>query len=109
MNTLNALVLSLPTHNSTIRMRVWRALKDTGCGVLRDGVYVLPQDVPGAAVLPRMESDIRAAGGFAMAVELKLKSAAQAAPVRGLFYPGADHCALTPKISTVGKTLSRPW
>ena len=40
--SFNALVLSLPTRNSTIRMRVWRALKETGCGVLRDGVYVLP-------------------------------------------------------------------
>ena len=39
---INTLVLSLPTHNSTVRMRVWRALKDSGCGVLRDGVYVLP-------------------------------------------------------------------
>ena len=107
MNTLNALVLSLPTHNSTIRMRVWRALKDTGCGVLRDGVYVLPQDVPGAAVLPRMESDIRAAGGFAMTVELKLKSAAQAAAVRELFDRSADYGALTQKISMVSKTLPR--
>ena len=42
----NALVLSLPTRNSTLRMRVWRALKDSGCAVLRDGVYLLPVETP---------------------------------------------------------------
>ena len=41
------LILSLPTDNATARMRAWRALKDSGCGVLRDGVYVLP---PSAAL-----------------------------------------------------------
>ncbi|TMH41442.1 MAG: chromate resistance protein [Betaproteobacteria bacterium] len=107
MNTLSALVLSLPTHNSTIRMRVWRALKDTGCGVLRDGVYVLPEDAAGAAVLRKMETDIQTAGGFAMTVDLKLKSAAQTAAVRELFNRSADYGALTQKIGTVSKTLLR--
>jgi len=107
MNTLAALVLSLPTHNSTIRMRVWRALKDTGCGVLRDGVYVLPEDAAGAAVLRKMETDIQTAGGFAMTVDLKLKSAAQTAAVRELFDRSADYGALTQKIGTVSKTLPR--
>jgi len=36
------LIISLPTKNTTGRMRVWRALKALGCGVLRDGVYLLP-------------------------------------------------------------------
>jgi hypothetical protein len=107
MNTFSALVLSLPTHNSTIRMRVWRALKDTGCGVLRDGVYVLPEDVAGAAVLQKMETDIRAAGGFAMTVDLKLKTEAQSASVRGLFDRSADYGALTQRIGAVSKTLPR--
>ena len=46
MDTFIALLTSLPTGNSTTRMRVWRALKETGCGVLRDGVYVLPAARP---------------------------------------------------------------
>ena len=37
------LIISLPTHNSTEHMRIWRALKALGCGVLRDGVYLLPR------------------------------------------------------------------
>ena len=51
MTSLQALVLSLPTRDSTLRMRVWRALKDAGCGGLRDGVYVLPAAPAGGAVL----------------------------------------------------------
>src|SRR3954447_15397953 len=31
--SFRALLLSLPTHNSTLRMRLWRALKATGCAV----------------------------------------------------------------------------
>ena len=58
MTAFHALVLSLPTRNSTIRMRVWRALKETGCGVLRDGVYLLPADSAGSTVLAKLESDI---------------------------------------------------
>jgi hypothetical protein len=107
MTTLSALVLSLPTRNSTVRMRVWRALKETGCGVLRDGVYVLPEDAAGAAVLPKVETEIRAAGGFAMTVELKLKSTAQAAAVQGLFDRSADYGALAQKIATTSKALPR--
>ena len=68
MNGLTALVLSLPAHNSTVRMRVWRALKESGCGVLRDGVYVLPAG-GGTGALGKIESEIRSAGGFAMTLE----------------------------------------
>lgn len=35
-------VVSIPTANTTLRMRIWRALKGLGCAVLRDGVYLLP-------------------------------------------------------------------
>src|SRR5258708_30522855 len=104
MTTLNALVLSLPTHNSTMRMRVWRALKETGCGVLRDGVYVLPQDAGGGGVLPKMESAIRSAGGFAMTGEFKLKGAAQADAVRKLFDRSAEYGELNHKISAAGES-----
>ena len=37
-----ALVLTLPTSPSAVRVRIWRALKASGCGALRDGVYLMP-------------------------------------------------------------------
>lgn len=98
MTAFLALLTSLPTGNSTIRMRVWRALKNTGCGVLRDGVYVLPTDAPGAAALAEVEAEIRAAGGSAMTVELSLRTAAQVEHVRKLFDRSEEYGALVARI-----------
>ena len=39
---ISLLISSLPTQNTTTRMRVWRSLKASGAATLRDGVYVLP-------------------------------------------------------------------
>ena len=36
------LIVSLPSNSTTLRMRIWRALKALGCAALRDGVYLLP-------------------------------------------------------------------
>ena len=107
MTAYQALVLSLPARNSTVRMRVWRALKDTGCGVLRDGVYLLPAQSPRAPALAEMESEIRAEGGFAMAIEVNLKNSAHAEQVHKLFDRSADYGELVEKIDTAAKALPR--
>jgi len=107
MTAYQALVLSLPARNSTVRMRVWRALKDNGCGVLRDGVYLLPAGSARAPALVEMESDIRAEGGFAMTVEMNLKSGAQAEEVRKLFDRSADYGDLVEKINAAKAALPR--
>ncbi|WP_192454972.1 chromate resistance protein ChrB domain-containing protein [Acinetobacter oleivorans] len=39
---ISLLISSLPTQNSTARMRVWRSLKASGATTIRDGVYLLP-------------------------------------------------------------------
>ncbi|AZN68427.1 chromate resistance protein [Acinetobacter haemolyticus] len=41
---ISLLISSLPTQNTTTRMRVWRALKASGAVTLRDGVYILPAE-----------------------------------------------------------------
>ena len=87
-------------------MRVWRALKETGCGVLRDGVYVLPAGAPGAPVLEAMESEIAAAGGFAMTVEMRLKTQ-QFEQVRKLFDRSADYGALVSRVKAAKSALPR--
>src|SRR5262245_32709791 len=107
MDAFEALILSLPTRNSTIRMRVWRALKESGCAVLRDGLYVLPSGSAHAAVLTKMESEVKSAGGLAMTVELKLKTAEQLAQVRELFDRSADYGALVQKVSAAKTSLPR--
>ena len=106
MESFNTLVLSLPTRNSTLRMRLWRALKETGCGVLRDGVYVLPAtaNVDGLA---KLESDVRSQGGFAMTAELTPKTPAQLADIRRLFDRSADYGVLAEKIAAAKGSLAR--
>src|SRR5258708_21688655 len=107
MDTFNALVLSLPTRNSTLRMRVWSGLKETGCGVLRDGVYLLPASAMDATVLGKMESEIRSNGGFAMTLELKAANAGQSVEIRKLFDRSAEYGALVQKIAGAKAALVR--
>src|SRR5262245_979676 len=102
-----ALLTSLPTGNSTLRMRVWRALKGSGCGVLRDGVYLLPVEAPGAAALAGAEAEIKAAGGFAMTVQLDFKAPEQVDHVRKLFDRGEEYAALLARAGAARAALRR--
>ena len=107
MTILDTLILSLPARNSTVRMRAWRALKDSGCGVLRDGVYVLPASEAASAALGEVEAEIRSSGGFAMRVELHLKTDEQRAHLRGLFDRSAEYAALLGQIKSARTGLRR--
>jgi hypothetical protein len=107
MDVLDALILSLPTRNSTVRMRVWRALKDSGCGVLRDGVYVLPASASASAALGAMESEILAGGGTAMRVEVRLKTDAQRARLPALFDRSREYAALLDQVKQAKSGLRR--
>jgi len=102
-----ALLTSLPTGNSTLRMRVWRALKGSGCGVLRDGVYLLPVEAPGAAALAEAEAEIKAAGGFAMTVQMEFKVPEQVEHVRKLFDRGEEYAALLARAGAARAALRR--
>lgn len=105
--TFIALVLSLPSRNKTVRMRIWRALHGIGCGVLRDGVYLLPAGASQVADFVGLESDVKAAGGFAMAVELNLKASAQFDQVRKLFDRTSDYSFFVTQINAAKKSLPR--
>ena len=59
------LILSLPTENSTLRMRAWRALKAIGAAALRDGVYLLPETVDCRTTLEGIVGEVRGADGTA--------------------------------------------
>ena len=107
MNSYAALVMSLPTTDSTVRMRVWRALKGTGCGVLRDGVYVLPKDAPTASALPEVQAQVHSAGGFGMLVDLDVRSAAQAGEVRKLFDRSRDYGTLVAQMHAARAGLAK--
>lgn len=107
MTAFCSLLTSLPTGNSTLRMRVWRALKNTGCAVLRDGVYILPAGASQVLALAETESAVKAAGGFAMTAELNITVPAHLAHVRSLFDRGREYGVLVEKIGTAKRAVPR--
>jgi hypothetical protein len=107
MADFQGLVLSLPTRNAAMRMRVWRALRETGCAVLRDGVYVLPPGAPGTSALGKLQSEIRSAEGFAVIVDLTFRNEEELARVRVLFDRSAEYGTLVKEITAVRGSLVR--
>lgn len=101
-----ALVLSLPTRNSTLRMRVWRALKECGAAVLRDGVYLLARDAAGAGTLKTLEKEIRSHGGLAMIFEATPQTEADALALRERFNRAADYGAIVARIAATKASLA---
>jgi hypothetical protein len=101
-----ALILSLPSTNKTARMRIWRALRGMGCGVLRDGVYLLPGRKAQQANFAGIESSVKAAGGFAMTVEMNFKSSAQRDWALKLFDRTDDYAMLVSQIRVAEATLA---
>ena len=72
-----ALVLALPTSPSAVRVRVWRALKSSGCGALRDGVYLLPESPDCARVFEGLAQEVRQADGEATLLAFAARDAEQ--------------------------------
>jgi hypothetical protein len=89
-----SLIISLPTSNATARMRIWRALKAAGCGVLRDGVYLLPDSDIASLSLQHQATEVIEAGGTAYAVKLSATDPAQHAFFYTLFDRTPDYIAL---------------
>jgi hypothetical protein len=111
------LIMSLPTRNATGRMRVWRALKQAGCGSLRDGVFLLPARSETRAFFDAQAAEIVAMGGEAQVLALDAVDSAQENAFRALFDRTADYAALKAEIEGLrgrlkrgaAATLAREW
>ncbi|MEX1165696.1 MAG: chromate resistance protein ChrB domain-containing protein [Hydrogenophaga sp.] len=103
MNDWISLITSLPTENSAVRMRTWRALKASGAAVLRDGVYLLPESEICRAGFEALAADVLAAGGTAMVmrVEPPVETSFEA-----LFDRQADYQALSEQLAQAMNLLS---
>jgi hypothetical protein len=102
-----SLVISLPGQRGTARMRMWRALKGAGAAVLRDGVYLLPDNPTARAVLEEQAQAIRAAGGAAHVLPLDRVTPEQDASFRALFDREADYVGLIDRLRRLRAGLSR--
>ncbi|AOW11536.1 chromate resistance protein [Hydrogenophaga crassostreae] len=87
-----SLITSLPTANSTVRMRTWRALKASGAAVLRDGVYLLPGNEACRTGFEALAADVVAAGGTALVMRVEPPDDTEFEP---LFDRSGDYEALS--------------
>lgn len=103
MHNWLTLILSLPTENATVRMRAWRSLKASGAAVLRDGVYLMPDNEPCKATLETIAADVQAGGGTAY-----LMPAGQPENIdfTSLFDRSEDYAALLTDVSRLQAALS---
>jgi len=88
------LILSLPTQNATVRMRVWRALKNLGCGILHDGVYLLPDSAATRTALQEQADEVINASGSASLLTAKSQDPSQEQNFRTLFDRTPDYARL---------------
>src|SRR5882757_3063047 len=79
------LITNLPGRNPTLRMRLWRALKTAGAGLLKDGVYVLPNSVASRRVFEEQGGEIKAGSGFVQIVSFEAESPEQNGALVALF------------------------
>src|SRR5947207_11266608 len=88
------LVVSLPTHGATARMRIWRALKANGCMALRDGAYLLPAGGDREQTLQDLADESVREGGSAWLMNVQARSSEQAQTYRALFDRSEDYAEL---------------
>jgi hypothetical protein len=85
-------------------VRVWRTLKATGAGTLREGVYVLPEHASSAQTLCELERTIADAGADAHLLRVPARDDAQERAFRALFDRSALHAEL---LQSVKETRGR--
>src|SRR5215468_12675751 len=101
------LVTNLPGRNPTLRMRVWRALKAAGAGLLRDGVYVLPSGERSREVLEEQGAEIKAAGGLVQLLSLDAETPEQNAELVALFDRTADYSEAIERLGALKKNVGK--
>jgi hypothetical protein len=105
MNEWLVLTASLPTSPSGLRVRIWRSLKSTGCGTLRDGVYILPSTAASANDLWAIEKAIRSGGADAHMLVLKARDPAQETRFLSLFDRSEQYADFAQALKETRKSL----
>ena len=101
------LITNLPGRNPTLRMRLWRALKATGAGPLRDGVYVLPISDASRRAFEEQATEIKGAGGSAHIVSFEADSPQQQAAFMALFDRTAEYQEASRNLETLKRSFPK--
>jgi hypothetical protein len=99
------LVVSLPTPNSTARMRIWRALKSLGCMALRDGAYLLPGGEEREQSLRDLADECAREGGTAWLMAVHPLSDDEQTAYRRLFDRSDDYAELRKSWKEANRSL----
>ena len=100
----HVLIISLPGASSALRMRLWRALKAQGAGILRDGVYVLPHVDGAREAFEAQAAEVLAGGGTAFVLAYEDQRYAQA--FESLFDRAADYDAWLTEVTSFRESLA---
>jgi hypothetical protein len=88
-------------------MRIWRALKAAGAGLLRDGVYVLPQTTASRNIFEEQAREIRAVAGSVHILNFESASPEQHSALVELFDRTADYQELHTRLDACRKELAK--
>ena len=100
------LITNLPGQNQTLRMRIWRALKRAGAGLLRDGVYVLPESGASRKIFEAQALEIRAGAGGGHILSFQSNSTAQQGDLLGLFDRTSEYKELNTRLNACKKNMA---
>jgi hypothetical protein len=101
------LITNLPGHNPTLRMRIWRALKAAGAGLLRDGAYVLPNGERAREVFEEQGAEIKAAGGLMQLLSFDAESTEQHADLMSLFDRTEEYSGAIQRLDALKKEVGK--
>jgi len=101
------LVSSVAGENRTARMRIWRALKSSGAGALRDGVYLLPLSDAARAVFDEQVREVTTAGGSAQVLAFATSDGGQQDDFLRLFDRGGDYAGLFERLRAFVSGLAK--
>jgi hypothetical protein len=107
MDSWLTLVINLPGGNKTLRMRIWRALKASGAGMLRDGVYILPLSQPAQLAFQEQAREVTAGRGSAHILQFPSSSREQQARLQALFDRSADYQVFAQRLARLTRDTSR--
>lgn len=100
------LIVSLPSNSTTLRVRIWRALKTLGCAPLRDGAYLLPCLPPLEEQLRGLADEVTRESGTAWLVGVHARSEQEEAGYRALFDRRAEYDAWRRALAGSAETLA---
>jgi hypothetical protein len=92
-------------------MRLWRALKSAGAGLLRDGAYVLPNGERARQLFEEQGAEMKAAGGQVQLLSFNAESSEQHAELVALFDRTGDYAGAIERLKGLKDqlgTLSEP-